>query len=126
MLPVSIDGVNWLATNYTIYNTSVIASVLMYVLFALSFCCVALMIVFFWFGLEENALMLFLATGFVCCIISFSVVCYGEKKNREDFIPEPISYIVCVEDDADYKALIQNYTIESEQDKLTTIILKEK
>ena len=30
-----------------------------------------------------------------------------------------------IEDNADYKPLIQNYTIESEQDNLTIIVLKE-
>ena len=30
-----------------------------------------------------------------------------------------------IEDNADYKTLSQNYTIESEQDNLTTIVLKE-
>lgn len=55
MLPVNVDGMIWLTTNYTTYNTPIIIGVLAYV----------------------------------------------------------------------FLVLIQNYTIESEQDNLTTIVLKE-
>lgn len=126
MLPVSVDGVTWLATNYTTYNTPTIVGVLVYVLLALSFCGgIALIAAFFFFGLKEKWLMLYLSIIFVGCIISLLAINHGEKENRETFIPEPVSYIVYIEDNADYKTLIQNYTIESEQDNLTTIVLKE-
>lgn len=124
MLPVNIEGVTWLTTNYTTYNTPIIVGVIAYVLLALSFC-VALIVAFFWFSFKEKCLTLYFIVISVCCIISFLLIYHGEKKNREDFIPEPISYIVYIEDNADYKTLIQNYTIESEQDNLTTIALKE-
>ena len=124
MLPVNIEGVTWLTTNYTTYNTPIIVGVIAYVLLALSFC-VALIAAFFWFSFKEKCLTLYFIVISVCCIISFLLIYHGEKKNREDFIPEPISYIVYIEDNADYKTLIQNYTIESEQDNLTTIALKE-
>ena len=124
MLPVSVDGMIWLTTNYTAYNTPIILGVISYVLLALSFC-VALIAAFFWFSFKEKYLTLYLIATFVCCMISFLAIYHGEKKNRENFIPEPISYVVYIEDNADYKTLIQNYTIESEQDNLTTIVLKE-
>ena len=124
MLPVSVDGLIWLTTNYTAYNTPIILGVISYVLLVLSFC-VALIIAFFWLGLKEKGLMLRFITGLVCCIILILAVVHTEKKSRENFIPEPISYVVYIEDNADYKTLIQNYTIESEQDNLTTIVLKE-
>ena len=126
MLPVNIEGVIWLTTNYTTYNTPIIVGVLAYALLALVFCCsIALIIAFFWFSCKEKCLTLYLIATVVCCIIPLLVIYHGEKKNRENFIPEPISYVVYIEDNADYKTLIQNYTIESEQDNLTTIVLKE-
>ena len=124
MLPVSVDGMIWLTTNYTAYNTPIILDVISYVLLALS-CCIALIATFFWFSFKEKYLTLYLIAIVVCCMISFLAIYHGEKKNRENFIPEPISYVVYIEDNADYKTLIQNYTIESEQDNLTTIVLKE-
>ena len=124
MLPVNIEGVIWLTTNYTTYNIPIIVAILAYVLVVLSFC-VALIAVFFWFGLKDKISTLYLIAIFVCCMILFLAIYHGEKKNRENFIPEPISYVVYIEDNADYKTLIQNYTIESEQDNLTTIVLKE-
>ena len=124
MLPVNIDGVTWLTTNYTTYNIPIIVAILVYILLVLSFC-VALIAVFFWFGLKDKISTLYLIAIFVCCMILFLAIYHGEKKNRENFIPEPISYVVYIEDNADYKTLIQNYTIESEQDNLTTIVLKE-
>ena len=124
MLPVSVDGMIWLTTNYTTYNTPIIVGVISYVLLVLSFC-VALIATFFWFGLKDKILTLYFIMVFVGCMISFLAIYHGEKKNRENFIPEPISYVVYIEDNADYKTLIQNYTIESEQDNLTTIVLKE-
>ena len=126
MLPVNVDGITWLTTNYTAYNTPIIVGILVYLLLALVFCCsIALITAFFWFGLKEKGLMLRFITGLVCCIILILAVVHTEKKSRENFIPEPISYVVYIEDNADYKTLIQNYTIESEQDNLTTIVLKE-
>ena len=124
MLPVNIDGVTWLTTNYTTYNTPIIVGVISYVLLVLSFC-VALIATFFWFGLKDKILTLYFIMVFVGCMISFLAIYHGEKEKRENFIPEPISYVVYIEDNADYKTLIQNYTIESEQDNLTTIVLKE-
>lgn len=124
MLPVNVEGITWLTTNYTAYNTPIILGVISYVLLALS-CCIALIAVFFWFSFKEKYLMLYLIAIVVCCMISFLAIYHGEKKNQEDFIPEPVSYIVYIEDNADYKTLTQNYTIESEQDNLTTIVLKE-
>ena len=126
MLPVNIDGVTWLTTNYTTYSTPIIVGILVYLLLALVFCCsIALITAFFWFGLKEKGLMLRFIAGLVYCIILILAVVHTEKKSRENFIPEPISYVVYIEDNADYKTLIQNYTIESEQDNLTTIVLKE-
>ena len=126
MLPVNVEGVTWLTTNYTAYNTPIIVGILVYLLFALVFCCsIALITAFFWFGLKEKGLMLRFIAGLVYCIILILAVVHTEKKSRENFIPEPISYVVYIEDNADYKTLIQNYTIESEQDNLTTIVLKE-
>lgn len=126
MLPVNIEGVIWLTTNYTTYNTPIIVGILVYLLLALVFCCsIALITAFFWFGLKEKGLMLRFIAGLVYCIILILAVVHTEKKSRENFIPEPISYVVYIEDNADYKTLIQNYTIESEQDNLTTIVLKE-
>ena len=124
MLPVNVEGVTWLATNYTTYNTPIIVGVLEYALLALSFC-VALIATFYWFSFKEKCLTLYLIAIFVCCMISLLAIYHDDKKNRENFIPEPISYVVYIEDNADYKTLIQNYTIESEQDNLTTIVLKE-
>ena len=124
MLPVNVNGMIWLTTNYTTYNTPIIVGVISYVLLVLSFC-VALIATFFWFGLKDKILTLYFIMAFVGCMISFLAIYHGEKKNRENFIPEPISYVVYIEDNADYKTLIQNYTIESEQDNLTTIVLKE-
>ena len=124
MLPVNVNGIIWLTTNYTTYNTPIILGVISYVLLTLSFC-VALIAAFFWFSFKEKYLTLYLIAIVVCCMISFLAIYHGEKKNQEDFIPEPISYVVYIEDNADYKTLIQNYTIESEQDNLTTIVLKE-
>lgn len=125
MLPVSVDGVTWLATNYTTYDIPIITCVLIYVLAVLGLCCIGVIIGFFWIGLKENTTMLYLGICFVCCALTLSAIAHNEKKNQEDFIPEPISYVVYIEDNADYKTLIQNYTIESEQDNLTTIVLKE-
>ena len=126
MLPVNVEGVIWLTTNYTTYNTPIIVGILVYLLLALVFCCsIALITAFFWFGLKEKGLMLRFIAGLVYCIILILAVVHTEKKSRENFIPEPISYVVYIEDNADYKTLIQNYTIESEQDNLTTIVLKE-
>ena len=126
MLPVNVEGITWLTTNYTAYNTPIIVGILVYLLLALVFCCsIALITAFFWFGLKEKGLMLRFIAGLVYCIILILAVAHTEKKNRENFIPEPISYVVYIEDNADYKTLIQNYTIESEQDNLTTIVLKE-
>ena len=126
MLPVSVEGITWLTTNYTTYNTPIIVGILVYALLALVFCCsIALIVAFFWFGLKEKGLILRFIAGLVYCIILILAVAHTEKKNRENFIPEPISYVVYIEDNADYKTLIQNYTIESEQDNLTTIVLKE-
>ena len=126
MLPVNVEGITWLTTNYTAYNTPIIVGILAYVLLALVFCCsIALITAFFWFGLKEKGLMLRFIAGLVYCIILILAVVHTEKKSRENFIPEPISYVVYIEDNADYKTLIQNYTIESEQDNLTTIVLKE-
>ena len=39
MLPVNVEGVIWLTTNYTTYNTPIIVGILVYVLLALVFCC---------------------------------------------------------------------------------------
>lgn len=124
MLPVNVEGITWLTTNYTAYNTPIILGVISYVLLALS-CCIALITALLWFSFKEKYLTLYLIAIVVCCMISFLAICHGEKKNRENFIPEPISYVIYIEDNADYKTLIQNYTIESEQDNLTTIVLKE-
>ena len=124
MLPVSVEGITWLTRNYTTYSTPIILGVISYVLLALSFC-VALIAAFFWFSFKEKYLTLYLIAIVVCCMISFLAIYQNKKKNRENFIPEPISYVVYIEDNADYKTLIQNYTIESEQDNLTTIVLKE-
>ena len=124
MLPVNVEGVIWLTTNYTTYNTPIIVGVLEYALLALSFC-VALIATFYWFSFKEKCLTLYLIAIFVCCMISLLAIYHDNKKNRENFIPEPITYVVYIEDNADYKTLIQNYTIESEQDNLTTIVLKE-
>lgn len=124
MLPVNVEGVTWLTTNYTTYNTPIIVGVIAYFLLVLSFC-VALIVAFFWFGLKDKILTPYFIMIFVGCIVPFLIIYHGEKKNQEDFIPEPISYVVYIEDNADYKTLIQNYTIESEQDNLTTIVLKE-
>ena len=126
MLPVNVEGITWLTTNYTAYNTPIIVGILVYLLLALVFCCsIALITAFFWFGLKEKGLILRFIAGLVYCIILILAVVHTEKKSRENFIPEPISYVVYIEDNADYKTLIQNYTIESEQDNLTTIVLKE-
>ena len=126
MLPVNVEGVIWLTTNYTAYNTPIIVGILVYALLALVFCCsIALITAFFWLGSKEKGLILRFTAGLVYCIILILAIYHGEKKNRENFIPEPISYVVYIEDNADYKTLIQNYTIESEQDNLTTIVLKE-
>ena len=126
MLPVNVEGITWLTTNYTTYSTPIIVGILVYLLLALVFCCsIALITAFFWFGLKEKGLMLRFIAGLVYCIILILAVVHTEKKSRENFIPEPISYVVYIEDNADYKTLIQNYTIESEQDNLTTIVLKE-
>ena len=126
MLPVNVEGITWLTTNYTAYNTPIIVGILVYLLLALVFCCsIALITAFFWFGLKEKGLMLRFIAGLVYCIILILAVVHTEKKSRENFIPEPISYVVYIEDNADYKTLIQNYIIESEQDNLTTIVLKE-
>ena len=124
MLPVNVNGMIWLTTNYATYNTPIIVSVIAYFLLVLSFW-VALIATFYWFSFKEKCLTLYLIAIFVCCMISFLAIYHGDKKNRENFIPEPISYVVYIEDNADYKTLIQNYTIESEQDNLTTIVLKE-
>ena len=126
MLPVNVEGITWLATNYTTYNTPIITAALIYVLGVLGLCGgIALIATLFYFVLKEKWLMLYFTIIFVGCIISLLAINQGEKKNREDFIPEPISYVVYIEDNADYKTLIQNYTIKSEQDNLTTIVLKE-
>lgn len=125
MLPINVNGVTWLATNYTTYDIPIITCVIIYVLAVLSFCCIGLLIGFFWIGLKEKVTMLYLGICFVCCVLALFAIAHNEKKNRETFIPEPVSYIVYIEDNADYKTLIQNYTIESEQDNLTTIVLKE-
>lgn len=125
MLPVSVDGVTWLATNYASYSTPTIVSFLMYVLGVLGVSSFILIIAFLSVDFKENITMLYLGICFVCCVLAFFAIAHGEKKNEENFIPEPISYIVYIEDSADYKTLIQNYTIESEQDNLTTIVLKE-
>ena len=124
MLPVNVEGITWLTTNYTAYNTPIILGVISYVLLVLS-CCIALIAAFFWFSFKEKYLTLYLIAIVVCCMISFLAIYHGEKKNRDDFVPEPISYVVYIEDNADYKTLIQNYTIKSKQDNLTTIVLKE-
>lgn len=124
MLPVNVEGVTWLTTNYTTYNTPIIVGVIAYFLLVLSFC-VALIVAFFWFGLKDKILTLYFIMIFVGCIVPSLIIYHGEKKNQEDFIPEPVSYMVYIEDNADYKTLIQNYAIESEQDNLTTIVLKE-
>ncbi len=125
MLPVSVDGVTWLATNYTSYSTPTIVGLLMYVLGVLGVSSFILIIAFLSVDFKENITMLYLGICFVCCVLTFFALAHNEKKNEENFIPEPISYIVYIEDNADYKTLIQNYTIESEQDNLTTIVLKE-
>ena len=124
MLPVNVEGITWLTTNYTAYNTPIILGVISYVLLALS-CCIALIVALFWFSFKEQYSTLYLIAIVVYCMISFLAIYHGEKKNRANFIPEPISYVVYIEDNADYKTLIQNYIIESEQDNLTTIVLKE-
>ena len=125
MLPVSVEGVTWLATNYTSYSTPTIVAFLMYVLGVLGVSSFILIIAFLSVDFKENIIMLYLGICFVCCVLAFFAIAHDEKKNEENFIPEPISYIVYIEDNADYKTLVQNYTIESEQDNLTTIVLKE-
>lgn len=124
MLPVSVEGVTWLATNYASYSTPTIVSFLMYVLGVLGVSSFILIIAFLSVDFKDVT-MLYLGICFVCCVLAFFAIAHDEKKNQENFIPEPISYIVYIEDNADYKTLIQNYTIESEQDNLTTIVLKE-
>lgn len=125
MLPVNVDGVTWLATNYTSYSTPTIISFLMYVLGVLGVSSIILMVFFFLLDLKKDISMLYVGICFVCCALALFAIAHDEKKNRETFIHEPVSYIVYIEDNADYKTLIQNYTIESEQDNLTTIVLKE-
>lgn len=125
MLPVSVEGVTWLATNYASYSTPTIVSFLMYVLGVLGVSSFILIIAFLSVDFKENITMLYSGICFVCCVLAFFAIAHNEKKNEENFIPEPISYIVYIEDNADYKTLVQNYTIESEQDNLTTIVLKE-
>lgn len=124
MLPVSVEGVTWLATNYTSYSTPTIVSFLMYVLGVLGVSSFILIIAFLSVDFKDVT-MLYLGICFVCCVLAFFAIAHDEKKNQENFIPEPISYIVYIEDNVDYKTFIQNYTIESEQDNLTTIVLKE-
>lgn len=124
MLPVSVEGVTWLATNYASYSTPTIVSFLMYVLGVLGVSSFILIIAFLSVDFKDVT-MLYLGICFVCCVLAFFAIAHDEKKNEENFIPEPISYIVYIEDNADYKTLVQNYTIESEQDNLTTIVLKE-
>lgn len=124
MLPVSVEGVTWLATNYASYSTPTIVSFLMYVLGVLGVSSFILIIAFLSVDFKDVT-MLYLGICFVCCVLAFFAIAHDEKKNQEDFILEPISYVVYIEDNADYKTLIQNYTIESEQDNLTTIVLKE-
>ncbi len=125
MLPVSVEGVTWLATNYASYSTPTIVSFLMYVLGVLGVSSFILIIIAFLSVDFKDVTMLYLGIYFVCCVLAFFAIAHDEKKNEENFIPEPISYIVYIEDNANYKTLIQNYTIESEQDNLTTIVLKE-
>lgn len=125
MLPVSVEGVTWLVTNYASYSTPTIVSFLMYVLGVLGVSSFISIIAFLSVDFKENITMLYLGICFVCCVLAFFAIAHNEKKNEENFIPEPISYIVYIEDNADYKTLVQNYTIESEQDNLTTIVLKE-
>lgn len=125
MLPVSVEGVTWLATNYTTYSTPTIVGFLMYVLGVLGVSSFILIIAFLSADFKENVIMLYVGVCFVCCVLAFFAFAHNEKKNEENFIPKPISYIVYIEDNADYKTLIQNYTVESEQDNLTTIVLKE-
>lgn len=125
MLPVSVEGVTWLATNYASYSTPIIVSFLMYVLGVVGVSSFILIIAFLSVDFKENITMSYLGICFVCCALALFAIARDEKKNRETFIPEPVSYIVYIEDNADYKTLIQNYTIESEQDNLTTIVLKE-
>ena len=84
MLPVNIDGVTWLTTNYTTYNTPIIVGVISYVLLVLSFC-VALIATFFWFSFKEKCLTLYLIATVVCCMISFLAIYHDEKKNQEDY-----------------------------------------
>ncbi len=124
MLPVSVEGVTWLATNYASYSTPTIVSFLMYVLGVLGVSSFILIIAFLSVDFKDVT-MLYLGICFVCCVLAFFAIAHDEKKNEENFIPGPISYIVYIEDNADYKTLVQNYTIESEQDNLTTIVLKE-
>lgn len=125
MLPVSVDGVIWLTTNYTSYSIPTIVGFLMSVLGVLGVSSFILIIALLSVDFKENVTMLYSCICFVCCVLAFFAIAHNEKKNQENFIPEPISYIVYIEDNADYKIFIQNYTIESEQDNLTTIVLKE-
>ena len=125
MLPVNVEGITWLATIYASYSTPTIVSFLMYVLGVLGVSSFILIIAFLSVDFKENITMLYLGICFVCCVLAFFAIAHGEKKNQENFIPEPISYVVYIEDNVDYKTLIQNYTIESIQDNLTTIVLKE-
>ena len=124
MLPVSVEGVTWLATNYASYSTPTIVGFLMYVLGVLGVSSFILIIAFLSIDFKDVT-MLYLGICFICCVLAFFAIAHDEKKNEENFIPEPISYIVYIEDNVDYKTFIQNYTIESEQDNLTTIVLKE-
>ena len=124
MLPVNIEGVIWLTTNYTTYNTPIIVGVLAYVLLVLS-CCIALIATFFWFSFKEKCLTLYLIATVVCCMISFLVIYHGEKKNQVDFIPEPISYVVYIDDNADYDTINGKFKYKHPEDNLTTIVLKE-
>lgn len=125
MLPVSVDGVIWLTTNYTSYSIPTIVGFLMYVLGVLGVSSFILIIALLSCDFKENVIMLYSCICFVCCVLGFFAIAHNEEKNRENFIHEPVSYIVYIEDNADYKTLTQNYTIESEQDNLTTIVLKE-
>lgn len=87
MLPVNVEGVTWLATNYTTYSTPIITFVLIYILGVLGLGSIGLMIGFFWIGLKENTTMLYLGICFVCCALAFFAIAHDEKKNQEILSP---------------------------------------
>lgn len=129
MLPVSVDGMIWLNTTYSSFYVSLsqfLALYLSFLAFGITIVLgtVAFMDSYTFDDIKTQVFPLYAITLIAGIVMTISIKSIITNKN--EFIPEPVSYSVYFEENMDYKTLYENYNIISTEGNIVTIELKEK